>query len=118
MMIGDGLNDSGALMQRNIGVVISESDNNFTPASDGILRSRQFDKIPQLLGFAKSNRKVVYAAYVLALIYNVIGISIAVQGLLSPVIAAILMPLSSVSVVALGILGSNFLAFRYRLKRW
>jgi Cu+-exporting ATPase len=117
MMIGDGLNDSGALMQSNIGVVISESDNNFTPASDGILRSRQFNKIPQLLGFAKSNRKVVYAAYFLALIYNVIGISIAVQGLLSPVIAAILMPLSSVSVVALGILGSNFLAFRYRLKR-
>ena len=117
MMIGDGLNDSGALMQSNIGIVISESDNNFTPASDGILRSRQFDKIPQLLGFAKSNRKVVYAAYILALVYNIFGISIAVQGLLSPIIAAILMPLSSVSVVTLGILGSNFLAFHYGLKR-
>lgn len=117
MMIGDGLNDSGALMQSNIGIVIAESDNNFTPASDGILKSEQFDKIPQFLGFARSNRKVVYAAYTLALIYNAIGLSIAVQGLLSPIIAAILMPISSVSVVVLGIAGSNFLAYRYGLKR-
>jgi Cu+-exporting ATPase len=117
MMIGDGLNDAGALMQSNIGIVISESDNNFTPASDGILKSGNFERIPQLLGFARSNRKVVYAAYTLALFYNVIGIGIAVQGLLSPIIAAILMPISSVSVVVLGVLGSHFQAYRHQLKR-
>ena len=117
MMIGDGLNDAGALMQSNIGIVISESDNNFTPASDGILKSGNFERIPQLLGFARSNRKVVYAAYTLALFYNVIGIGIAVQGLLSPIIAAILMPISSVSVVVLGVLGSNYQAYRHRLNR-
>jgi Cu+-exporting ATPase len=117
MMIGDGLNDAGALMQSNIGIVISESDNNFTPASDGILKSSYFDRIPQLLGFARSNRKVVYAAYTLALLYNFLGIGIAVQGLLSPIIAAILMPISSVSVVVLGVLGSHFQAYRHQLKR-
>ena len=110
MMIGDGLNDSGALMKSDLGLVISETDNNFTPACDGILKSERFEHLPSLIQFAIDNRKMVKVAYLIAFFYNIIGLSFAVQGLLSPVIAAILMPLSSVSVVLIGVLGSNYLA--------
>jgi P-type Cu+ transporter len=112
MMIGDGLNDSGALMKSDLGIVITESDNNFTPACDGILKSDHFARLPQLYQFARDNKSMVKVAYFIAFIYNIIGLSFAVQGLLSPVIAAILMPLSSVSVVFIGVMGSNIVARR------
>lgn len=113
MMFGDGLNDAGALQQSNVGIVISENTNNFTPASDAILDAQLFSKIPQFLKFIQGCYRLVFAAYGLAVIYNMIGLSYAVQAKLSPVIAAILMPASSVSIVLFGVLTSTYLAWRY-----
>ena len=115
MMFGDGLNDAGALKQANVGIVITEDTNNFTPASDAILRADQFAKLPVYLQFIKGSVKLVYVAYFLAFIYNIIGLSFAVQGLLSPVIAAILMPLSSVTIVVFGVVSSTLLG-RFLIK--
>ena len=112
LMIGDGLNDAGALRQSEVGIVIAENTNNFTPACDAIIDARQFDQLPQFMALAKGSIKLIYVAYLLAFIYNVIGLSFAVQGLLSPVIAAILMPLSSVTIVVFGLLSSSYLGKR------
>lgn len=112
MMIGDGLNDAGALQQSEVGLVITENTNNFTPASDAILDAQYFEKIPQLLDYGRRSNRLVIYAYVLAILYNIIGLSFAVQGLLSPVIAAILMPLSSITIVAFGVLSSRWEAWR------
>ena len=102
-MLGDGLNDAGALQQADIGIVITEDTNNFTPACDAILDARQFERLPDFIRYAQQSLRVVYAAYGLAFIYNIIGLSFAVQGTLSPVIAAILMPLSSITIVLFGV---------------
>jgi Cu+-exporting ATPase len=118
MMLGDGLNDAGALKQSDTGIVIADDTNNFTPASDAILQADQFEQLPRFIEFARKNINLVYAAYGLALIYNIIGLSFAVQGTLSPVIAAILMPTSSVTIVVFGIISSNLLAYRMKLKIW
>ena len=116
MMIGDGLNDAGALKQSNVGLVISENTNNFTPACDAILDARQFTYLPQLMTFIKWSMRMVYGAYLLALGYNIAGMSFAVQGVLSPVVAAILMPLSSLTIVLFGISSTRLLAGRYLTK--
>ncbi|MGB0369647.1 MAG: HAD family hydrolase, partial [Flavobacteriales bacterium] len=115
LMVGDGLNDAGALREAHFGISIAEDNSQFTPASDGILTSESFEKLPQLIALAKQARLIVITAFALSLIYNIIGVSVAVQGLLSPVIAAILMPLSSVSIVLFTTVSSAVLV-RIRLR--
>ncbi len=115
MMIGDGLNDAGALQQSQVGIVVTENINNFTPACDAIMDADKFDKLPVFMEYMKKSLKLVYYAYFIALTYNVIGMSFAVRGLLSPVIAAVLMPLSSISIAVFGVFSSSFLAYRLGL---
>ena len=99
LMIGDGLNDAGALQQSDVGISISDNINTFSPASDAILKGRQFYKLPEFLSFAKISVRIIIISFVISFFYNLIGLSFAVQGTLSPLIAAILMPLSSISVI-------------------
>ncbi len=115
LMLGDGLNDAGALRQSDVGIVVTENTNNFTPASDAIIHADSFFRLPVFLTFARKSIRLVYGAYAFALIYNTIGLSFAVRGALSPVVAAILMPLSSISIVLFGMVTSNLLAGRLGL---
>lgn len=110
LMLGDGLNDAGALRQANFGMVISENQNNFTPASDGILAANKLNKLASYLTYAIKSKRLVQFAYGFALIYNAIGLYFAVQGKLSPVVAAILMPTSSITVVIWGLSTTSIFA--------
>lgn len=112
MMLGDGLNDAGALRQSDLGIVIAENTNNFTPACDAILQADQFEKLPQMVELARRGVKIVQRSYMVAFVYNVIGLSYAVSGHLSPLIAAILMPLSSVTIVLFGMISGNIAAMK------
>ena len=100
MMVGDGLNDSGALAQSNIGISISENVNVFSPACDGILDASQFQKIGFFMQFSKNAMKIIYMSFTLSLLYNVVGLSYAVTGNLHPIVAAIIMPLSTITIVS------------------
>ncbi len=99
VMVGDGLNDAGALQQSDVGIAVVENMSAFSPASDVILAAERVTQLDQVARFARSTVRVVRAGFVLSAIYNVVGISIAAQGLLAPVVCAVLMPLSSVTVV-------------------
>ncbi|MBT8219784.1 MAG: heavy metal translocating P-type ATPase metal-binding domain-containing protein, partial [Bacteroidia bacterium] len=116
MMIGDGLNDSGALKQSDVGIVISDEANNFSPACDGIIAASIFDRFLKLLRYLSKARWIIYGAFGLAFMYNVIGLGFAVTGNLSPVVAAILMPLSSITVIVYGV-GLSYLVYRSTMKR-
>jgi Cu+-exporting ATPase len=115
MMIGDGLNDAGALRQSNVGIAVSERSNNFTPASDAILDAAQLHVLPRFFTLSKSNRQIIISAFVMSIVYNIIGLTFAVQGLLSPLLAAILMPASSLSILLITYGSSNLLAKFLRL---
>lgn len=100
LMVGDGLNDSGALRQSDVGVAVVENISAFSPASDVIMSAAMVPQLDAVLRFAKHATRIVRLSFVLSSLYNVIGISIAASGLLAPIVCAILMPISSVSVVA------------------
>src|SRR5690606_13389435 len=88
LMIGDGLNDAGALMSSYCGISVTENSGNFTPACDAILEADKFPKLTNILKFAKSCQRTIYLSLFVALCYNVIGLYYAVQGNLKPLIAA------------------------------
>lgn len=98
-MIGDGLNDAGALKQSNLGIAVSDDVNNFSPACDAILEGSAFGDLDRLLVLSRKAQRIIIASFILSLMYNVVGLSFAVQGTLSPVVAAILMPVSSISII-------------------
>ncbi len=110
MMVGDGLNDAGALAQSNVGISISENVNVFSPACDGILDASQFEKIDFFLKFSKNAMRTIYMSFGLSLLYNVIGLSFAISGNLLPIIAAIIMPLSTITIVSFVTIMSNIYA--------
>lgn len=112
VMIGDGLNDAGALMQSDVGIAVSDDTNNFSPACDAIMDGSSFHRLARFIDFARAGKRVIIITFIISLIYNIIGLSFAVQGILSPVIAAILMPVSSISIVLIATISTNLIAWR------
>lgn len=114
IMIGDGLNDAGALRQADAGIAVSDNMNNFFPACDAILDGERFNQLPQFLSFVRVARKVVIASFIVSVLYNLCGIYFSVRGELSPLIAAILMPASSFSVIAITTISVRIAALRLK----
>ena len=112
MMLGDGLNDAGALAASNTGIAITDDMNNFTPASSAILHGSNLNKLPEIISFCKKGKNIILTSFIVSIIYNVFGIYFAVRGELQPVIAAILMPASSISIIILTWALSNVLAIQ------
>ncbi|GAK88895.1 type cbb3 cytochrome oxidase biogenesis protein CcoI [Nonlabens ulvanivorans] len=116
MMVGDGLNDAGALAQSDVGISIAENVNVFTPACDGIMDASILDRMDEVITLSRKAVSIINWCFTLSLFYNLIGISIALSGNLTPVMAAILMPLSSLSVVAFTTIMTNYMGRKFSNK--
>jgi Cu+-exporting ATPase len=114
-MIGDGLNDASALKASHFGVSVADDVFRFAPASDAILASEGFHFLPKFFDYSKQVTKTVKYSFALSFLYNIVGLYFAVQGVLTPVIAAILMPISSITVVGFVIFRTTIL-YRKLLK--
>ncbi len=100
LMVGDGLNDAGALRQSNVGISVSDNVNNFSPACDAIIDASRLQAMESILKVAKSSKRIILGSFAIALVYNLFGLYFAVRGELSPLFAAILMPVSSVTIIS------------------
>lgn len=99
MMFGDGLNDAGAIQQSDLGLVLTEDINNFSPSCDAILKADSFTDLPNYLRLSKTAIRLIWTAFLISFGYNIVGLAFAISGNLAPVVAAIIMPISSISVV-------------------
>ena len=117
MMVGDGLNDAGALKQSDVGVAVVEKVGAFSPASDVILAAAQVPRLARMLSLARRATLIVRLSFGISFLYNAAGITIAAAGILSPLVSAILMPLSSVSVVLFACGATRWAATRAGLNK-
>ena len=117
-MIGDGLNDAGALKTAHFGIALSDDMSSFSPACDAIIEGEATEHLAIMRQFSQDAIRVILFSFVLSLLYNIIGLGFALTGELSPLIAAIIMPASSISVMIFTFFTTRFIAHKRGLKVW
>lgn len=103
VMVGDGLNDILALKKSDVSISVAGDPLQVVDGSDIVLPATTFSSLDRLLEAGKKIRSACYLNVAWALLYNVVAVSLVFLGFLGPLVCAVLMPLSSLTVIGLSV---------------
>jgi P-type E1-E2 ATPase len=107
LFIGDGLNDTEAMAAATCSIALEGGSRSACEIAHASLPPEALEQIPLLLDIARDCRSAIRHILLFAIGYNLLGITAAASGLLSPALAAILMFASSLTVLTLAVRSSR-----------
>jgi P-type E1-E2 ATPase len=107
LMVGDGANDAAALARAYVGVAVHGGVEVSLRSSDVYFRTPGIHALPDLLVVARETMKVIHRNFAFSLVYNAVGIAGVIAGVVTPLFAAILMPISALTVFLSSLAGTS-----------